>query len=311
MSKEAIEIHQISEENLIAALGPLRGHLKATSVLWMHVLGAPVLEGLIIKGWSPSSARTLRDFCAKRDLREVLLRIDKYGQRWTDRRGGYLLPVEQVGEVVRELKRDGILAMTLEPVSPYSDRYGLVAVTEPGHGSITVEIVGPGFDVSDILRADLQAHERFVFTGVGQQNSRSAELAWRCTHLISAGDYHESVNQRLIKIGARLKDSAFPRSIKQSSRQARSALRDSAIEYLSRTEQTLLLKHLDRYIPISEKRLSTVVRCVVGMLGGLGNYGIHLGPTSFSASFTKTGRLVFWDFFPARVAEAEALYGGG
>src|ERR1017187_2547159 len=130
-------------------------------------------------------------------------------------------------------------------------------------------------------------------------------------HLISAGDYHESVNQRLIKIGARLKDSAFPRSIKQSSRQARSALRDSAIEYLSRTEQTLLLKHLDRYIPISEKRLSTVVRCVVGMLGGLGNYGIHLGPTSFSASFTKTGRLVFWDFFPARVAEAEALYGGG
>ena len=83
------------------------------------------------------------------------------------------------------------------------------------------------------------------------------------------------------------------------------------MDYLTRTVQTVLLKHLDRYIPISNKRLSAVVRRVEGVLDGLGNYGIHLGPTSFSASFTKTGRLVFWDFFPAIGAEAEALYGVG
>ncbi len=49
-----------------------------------------------------------------------------------------------------------MLALLLEPISPYGDQYSLAGVTVPDEGKMFIEVVGPGFDASDILRGDLQ-----------------------------------------------------------------------------------------------------------------------------------------------------------
>ena len=302
-----VEITRISEKNLIATLSQLEGHLKAASLLWMRVLGVPVLKGLIIADWSSASARTFYTFCAKNKFTEVLLRIDKHGQRWTNQRGGYLLSVDQVGSMVRKLRRRETLAITLEPISPYSDRYSIAAVIEPDENSMTIEVVGPGFDASDLLRSDIQPHQRLVATG---PPGGSASLKFRCTHMVDTKMYQASVEERLVKVGARLKNPAFPRSVRQASQSDRARLRRDAISYLKRTKHMLLLRHQDNFVPIPESYVSRFVSGVNRVLSRLPNYGIYLGPTSFSASFTATGRLVFWDFFPARARDAEALFPG-
>jgi hypothetical protein len=305
-----IEISQVTEKNLICALKQVRGHLKATSMLWMHVLGAPVLRGLILADWSSASAQGFKRFCARNGFECVLLRIDKQCQRWTNRRGGYILPVEQVGRVLRELRREQTLAITLEPVSPYSDRYSFAAVVEPERSSMTIEVVGPGFDASDLLRSDTQPHQRFEVHIALRDPSSSGNFDCRCAYVVGAEDYQATVEQRLIKIGARLRNPAFPRSVKQSSQRDEDRLRSDAIAYLTRSKQTLLLRHQDAFVPIPHKHVSRFVSGVTRVLAGLANYGIHLGPTSFSASLIGAGRLVFWDFFPARTREADALYLG-
>lgn len=158
--KLPLDIASVSRTNLLSALESVRGCLKTTSMLWMHALGLPVLSGVVVSDWSPTSANAVRRFCKRGRFLELLLRIDKRHDRWTRRRGGYLIPLSQVSATVKELRKEGMVTVLLEPASPYADQYSLVGITVPDQQKIIVEVVGKGFDASDILRGDLQAHER-------------------------------------------------------------------------------------------------------------------------------------------------------
>jgi hypothetical protein len=278
-------------------------------MLWMHAMGIPVLSGVIVPKWSEESARAIHDFCHKKELSELLLRIDKPRQRWTARRGGYLLPISEAKAAVRELTREGMIAMFLEPASPYCNRYALGALAIPDDGKIVVEVVGPGFDASDILRSDLQPHERFEVP-LSPSGYRAQTLESRRghrTYLISSAAYRESVARRLAKIGARLESPAFPDTVLNSPKVDRSELVSKARKYLDASRQDSLLRHRTAYKPIPSMYFSRFVRGVHNLLDSLAVYGIHLGATSISSSVIYDGRLIFWDFFPAKRTDASAL----
>jgi len=305
-----LEIGQVSSKNLLDFLLAVRGHLKAASMLWMRVLGLPVLSGVIISAWSDQSARMVGRYCRRNNFTELLLRIDRFGQRWTNRRGGYLLPLARLPQVVRELEREHTIAILLEPLSPYKDCYSLVAVTAPEDRRITIEVVGPGFDASDILRSDVEPHQRFevAVSLLGPRRDSPKLPRLTCVHTIRSEDYAKSVDQRLAKIGARLENPALPNELLKSPAADHKGLKSSALLFLKKSRQPLLLKHLPAYTPIPEALVARFVRDVLRMMDGLASYGIHIGPTTFSASFTSARRLVFWDFFPASPREASILY---
>jgi hypothetical protein len=71
-----------------------------------------------VSDWSPESADAVRRFCDARGFVEVPVRIDKHAQRWTTRRGGYLVPLARVAHLVCELADEGMISVLLEPVSP-------------------------------------------------------------------------------------------------------------------------------------------------------------------------------------------------
>jgi len=305
-----LQITTVSANDFLEALHSVRGHLKAASMLWMHLLGLPLLSGVIVRDWSKESQWTVQRFCRIHGFREVLLRIDRRGQRWTSRRGGYLVPVAHLGKIVAQLRRESTLAILLEPASPYADRYSLAAVTLPEQDTITVEVVGPGFDASDILRGDTQPHERIQVSAPLRQPGLKRLEPSDCqrTYIIGPGEYRKTVEQRLIKIGARLKDPSFPTAVLAASQSDQERLRDSALAFLRESRQTVLLRHQEIYTPISTTYVLRFVRGVANLLAGLASYGVHLGSTSFSGSFIGNGRLVFWDFFPASSREASVLY---
>ncbi len=267
----------------------------------MHALHLPVLTGVVIDSWSDSSVAAVRQFCRQNHFKHLLLRIDRRDQRWTRRRGGYLVEFDELPKLVKELKRERMLTILLEPKSPFNDQYSFAGVTVPDSAKIIVEVVGSGFDASDILRGDLPPHERWE---CGLNDSRSSIV--ERTMLIEGEEYRASVQRRLAKIGARIVNPAYPDDVLKGV--SSQELIGRGIDFLKSSRQTTLLKHAQNYMPVPEKLVRLFVSEVEKALRGLSQYGIHLGPSSFAASMIPKRGLIFWDFFPARKQEAASLY---
>jgi hypothetical protein len=310
MKASIIEVATVSECSLPKAMAAVEGYLKVASMLWIHALRQPTLDGVVVKRWSRKASAALRNFCRKYRVNDVLLRIDKYGRRWSTRRGGYILPAREVGRVVLELSSEDTIAMLLEPLSPHRDRYCLACVALPSEDKLVVEVVGPGFDTSDLLRSDVLPHERFEVHAHLRQHGHKGRspLCQKRIYVVSPEQYRRTVEDRLTKIGARLTSPAFPRELLHTDDADRSRLQENALDHLRRRRETALLRNLQQYRPIPAHYLLRFVRGTIHILNGLATHGIYLGSTTFSGTFTTAGRFVFWDFFPAKASEAKMLY---
>lgn len=309
-SQLPLEIATVTTKNLLWTLESVRNYLKTTSILWMHALSLPVLNGIVVADWSKSSATAVQKFFRINGFSSALLRIDKRYDRWTHRRGGYLIALREISQVMRQLKSEGMIAMLLEPASPYDDRYSIAGVTLPDEAKMVLEVVGPGFDTSDILRSDLQPHERWEVS-LDETNPSDRHMVVptaKRIHLVTPEQYTESVQRRLAKIGARTINPAFPDVELNAPPLDSARLIKSGTAFLERTRQTVLLKNASAFVPIPLRHITSFTCHVQKLLSGLSAYGIHLGPSSFAASVIPKRGLIFWDFFPARKQEAARLY---
>src|SRR5439155_6800259 len=254
-----IETPRIGRGNLVDSLEVLLGCWECSSMLWMQANGFPVLPGLILNGWEREIEAKLSRFCQENDFSELLVRIEKPGQRWTRRRGGYTIPVDKVRSQVEELASEGMITILLEPASPYLDAFSLTSVCDLETGKLDVEVVGPGFDASDILRTDISSHERFeVFLGNGELKTEDpSQLQIKRLFVASREEYNTSVQRRLLKIGARLRNPSFPDGVMAAATAAsdQAILAQEAIQFLQRSGQTTMLDH-EEYEPIPSRLLN-------------------------------------------------------
>jgi hypothetical protein len=304
-----LELGSISAANLGSALPAVNGYLKFASIVWIRALGQPTLDGIIIKRWSRKTEDALRAFSVRNRSTELLLRIDRHLTRWSARRGGYIIPLAEAKHTVCELSKEDVITAMLEPASPHRDFYCLACVTVPEARKVVIEVVGPGFDTSDLVRSDLLPHERFEMLVPFHRSLtplRPTQPPKR-TYLITQESYRKSVEDRLAKIGARLRDPAFPKGVTAEP----SELRDEARKFLSQRRETLLLRHAMSYQPIPKELLSRFISGVTQMLCGLEGNAIRLGAVTFSGTFTTRRRLVYWDFFPADTRQGHLLYSSG
>jgi hypothetical protein len=304
-----IETPRVSRENLADSLLALPGCWKCGSLLWMQSNGFPVLPGLILNGWVSETEAVVSRFCRERGFSEVLIRIEKPGQRWTRRRGGYTIPVGNVRSQVEELAREGMITILLEPASPYSDTFSLTSVCDLETGKVDLEVVGPGFDASDILRSDILPHERFeVFLGNRELKTGPASTELKRTHLVGQEEYKTSLQLRLMKIGARLRNPSFPDEVIEAAvtDADRATLLQEATDFLRKSGQTAILDNSE-YEPIPSRLLDTFVRELARILERVRASKIHWRLLGVSSSFLPHDRLVIWDFFSPGENDTTAL----
>ncbi len=291
-----IETANVTRENLDGALAAVPGCWKSSSLLWMHANDFPALPGLILGGWSQESEESVIRFCRPRNFSELLVRIEKPGQRWTRRRGGYTVALEGVKVLVDDLAAEGMIAIFLEPASPYSDFFSLTTVCDVDAGKIDIEVVGPGFDASDILRADITPHERFEILSVNQLGPAwdRREVKVSRTYLIDDKSYRASVQRRLRKVGARLRDPAFPDEWMDVSLPSSTieALIQNATRYLRESGQTALLDRLDHYEAIPDQLLDRFLSQLLRLSKGAGESDLPWRTFSLAGSFLSEERLV-------------------
>lgn len=299
----------VNSENLTGVLNLLRGCWKSSSLIWMHVNDFPILSGLILKGWSHEAEAAVSRFCEERNLSEVLVRIEKPEQRWTRRRGGYTIPVSGARGVVDDLAEGGMLALLLEPASPYADLYSVTSLCDLGTGGIEVEVVGPGFDASDILRSDVTPHERFVVSGETRAGRLTKQQEIQRSYLVEPGAYRTSVQKRLAKIGARLRNPSFPEAelSAEETEPKSKILAQEALKYLKASSQTLLLEHLGGYEPIPRELLEVFIEQARRLLQMAKVARVKWKELSLGGSFLGPRRLVMWDFFSPTSYETQLL----
>lgn len=305
-----IETQAVSVGNLERFLDKVEDCWKCASLLWMQANNFPVLAGLIVDGWTRESESAISQFCRTRGFSELLVRLEKRGQRWTLRRGGYTIPLSEVRHQVEELAANGLIAILLEPVSPYSDVFSLSSVYDLGTGNVDVEVVGGGFDASDLLRADSVPHERFqVNLGSSEQGPIASSFRAKRLHVVRTDDYRAAVQRRLVKIGARLRNPSFPNSVIETnvSDADRKHLVEEAARFLRASGQTTLLDHSEEYEPISPMLLKVFLAELSRLVERVRASKIHWRALSLSASFLPKDRLVMWDFFPVGERNTSAL----
>jgi hypothetical protein len=305
-----VETQSATTDNVGRCLDKLQGCWKSSSLLWLQANGFPVLPGLILSGWTSDSASAVERFCSENGFSDLLVRIEQQGQRWTRRRGGYTIPIREAQRQVEELARNGLLAILLEPASPYSDLYSLTTACDLASGKLDVEVVGPGFDASDVLRSDLVPHERFeiALSSSDDAGTGSAFLPRRLS-IIGGEDYRASVEQRLEKIGARLRNRSFPDDLigANSFGVEHAALAKEAEQFLRATGQTMLLDHAGEYQPIPPPVLNAFLKEFQRIFERVRTQKAHWQILSLAASFLSRGRFVIWDFFVPGASDTTVL----
>jgi hypothetical protein len=137
----------------------LPGHWKLKSWLALHQLGLPTLPGIVVFVDEPASWDAVDLFMARRGYDEMLVRSDRVEEVGKYPRGGFVVGGQELKDAVASFLRAQRTVYLLEPIDPLRDQYSVNVAEWPAAPTLEFEVVGRGFDASDLKRGDLSPHE--------------------------------------------------------------------------------------------------------------------------------------------------------
>jgi len=290
MMKDAYLIDD-NPDTLKLAMDDLGGYNKILSILFLKKINYPVLSGIIVTKWSDISKSTIDTFCKLHGFTSLLLRHDKNPEKPPYPRGGYLVELEKIEEETKKYLADNRLVFWLEPANYLHNVYSINCLFD--REVITLEVVGPGFDASDLQRGDQTPHEVInmdIATGRvvrRQLNAKDTEL------------YKKSVSLRYLKIAANLERHKKIELLKNSN--------DTMIiyqtkKYLLEHSFDLLTRNEKKYVPMPNEKLINLYSYLKNIVPCLSNVTKVNFPFVVSCGYIHSiHRLVFWDItWPAR-----------
>jgi len=255
-----------------SAVGLFRDYPKVLSWLVLHAAGLPALRGVVITRWDAAAAATIERFATSSRSEDLLIRSDSSSETGRAPRGGYLIGVSEVGHVVGRLLDEGRLVFMLEPASPLDDLYSLCLEPAADWRDWMIEVVGPGFDASDLKRGDVTPHERL---DVRLDNGEAAVRS----RVVASPRVQAAVRRIRFEKAATL---------------LRCAVADVE-DVLRRRGETMLLD-APTYLPIPDELLAIAVEHAAQLQAELAARGLSDRHVSISMSFIGRGaRPVFWD----------------
>ncbi|MFE7132434.1 hypothetical protein ACFVIM_16405 [Streptomyces sp. NPDC057638] len=153
-------LHALTAAELEAAAKDRRWPKWQTMAL-LHSLRLPVLNACLVRPCD--SAATLRAaahaLATAISARTLMIRSDGGVEKAQYYRGGNTFPTEEIGPRAARLLSDGRAVILAEPTNRFTNRLTvLVRMERPGPGrlgSLTLEALGPGYDVADLTRGHI------------------------------------------------------------------------------------------------------------------------------------------------------------
>jgi hypothetical protein len=251
---------------------------KIRSWAAIMALGYPTISGVVVTEWDAVAFSILREFAKDLDTDRLLIRSDAPLETGRYPRGGYEVKIDNIEIEARKFLDQRRTPYFLEPRSRHRDMYSLGVLLWPDSDTV-VEIVGPGFDASDLNRGDLNPHERFKFSSEG------TEMLEHWT--TSDAQYRESVRLRLRKIA----DLAVP----LLEQRTEDRIVESGKLFLRENHEDLLL-NAESYRPVPLELILVAVENVVEMGHRLPGVGMPGPPLVVSLSYWGSDLLpIYWD----------------
>ena len=257
-----------------ASLNSYWEYPKVRSWLLLWTAELPTCEGVVVTRGTDGWASVLATFMKSRGWTELLVRSDSTHETGAAPRGGSVLGGRELMATVEGLLRQDRAVFALEPLSPYSDAYSLSLVPDAAWRRWVIEIVGPGFDASDLKRGDVTPHE--TIEADVQLPAEAVVLRRR----VVADDRRQARSWllRVAKVARQLK--CPPAEVHR--------------ELQARGEPMLVQPW--RYPPIREALVASVVRASYRARGEVAARLLEPGAVVFSMSFVgHQARPVFWD----------------
>lgn len=276
--------------NNVAIHARYSAYKKVMSMARLSMLGLPILEGFVTKSISDEVLEYLKHWMRERRMERLTVRFDS---AQSGRRKGRMtsnLTIEELRQM-RDLVRDGVVAMIMEESDRLQQSYGVL--TAFAEDCLICEVVGPGYDVDELMRGQIVPHERFVFRrkDIYDDNYRDLGPTDVMLHSIIASEaYIQSVEYRCSKISEII--GREPGDLEQESVLSEQQRLD--VERVVEQRTTTLLYHQDSYVPLSYAKLHELY----GYISELDVFDSReVRGRVAVASFLKKQGLVFWDLF--------------
>jgi hypothetical protein len=132
---------------------------KWSSMCLLRAVGAPTLEALLIEPIESSDLRkavyqSIQAFQDRTKANRVMLRTDRQRETKSYLRGGNSYTFEKAVEVAIEIAETGRTLIILEPTDRLTNQLTISIAVEPD-GRWCAELLGPGFDASNLQRGDV------------------------------------------------------------------------------------------------------------------------------------------------------------
>lgn len=289
---QKLVIHQESDD-IDRGLDALDGFWKFWSYVFLTSLNYPTLKGFVLLERGPQSPEEVRSWATANGWSELLIRHDRRDENPTYERGGFLCSLDDIENILTEFMVGGRIVGFLEPYSPFNDYYSFNCLLRQS-GMATMELVGPGFDASDLKRGDFTPHESIrLDIRRPQPNEEITEIVEERNVLVDDEEFLDSRERRLEKIRDQLHRRG-PSSLR--TQLTGPGWKVQLSEYLEATNQNRLLESPRSYQPIPESRLVELLEYIVRIPKDLD--GVQPVDSDVVVSGSWVGedpKLVFWD----------------
>ena len=274
-------IFEVSDRPLPASLV---GYNKIASIFEICQLGLPTLRTLVVAAWSETIACRVEDYIRQNGWSQVMIRSDRRPEVPNSPRGGFLFDLKSCIAAIGELIASGRVVLVVEPANKYDNLYGINVLFDSSE-DVMLEVVGPGFDATDINRGDISPHER-IYLAV-KNKTVTTRLFKRET--VTPDDYLASVSQRLFKIGREV-----TQRTSSTSGVIQESLEEVGSQFLSLNGCVLLNRH--RYTPLPRSYLGRLVSYIQDLPWRLPASGVDARYVLSLSILNQSGpRFVFWD----------------
>lgn len=279
-------------------------YAKVVSLATLIGRGLPVLDGFVTRVMNEKVYRFLRHWMHERSMEQLTLLFDSPHR--TDKVPMAMnLPVEELHSI-DSLLHDSFAAILMEENDLLQQRYSVLTAFFEDH--LTFEVVGPGFEASDLTRGHVSPHEQIIVKKKDLFDDRYCDLAPADIMqrvVVSCDAYVHSVELRYSKLYHLMRNSLDEvitpgsLSVPLSTRQRRQ------VEALLEQHHSPLLAHKDAYQPIGFEKL----REIYGYISELDMfYPEEVRGKVISASFSKKHGLVFWGIFSGTTCVPSAAW---
>jgi len=171
---------------------------KVETYQLLSKLGCPVLNSVLLTDSKELSQASIHEIQHHLQSNYSTLRFQYINPNSKPIRGGNLVKLDLLS--LNKFRSNDYQLWFMSPLDRLENNYAINITYRKNFDQIIYEIVGKGFDASDLNRGDLNPHE-IIYINPPQDRGNYGYITYRLkVNIVDRAEYLESINKRMVKL---------------------------------------------------------------------------------------------------------------